>query len=178
MAYEDIPPELLPLLDDLIGGGNALDKNKILAEKLKRAQGLADTEMPASTRIIGQDKFGSIISPTNPMQMLAPFMKQVFGGQQEKDLYGQMEGNIDKGSVADRAYMLAQMLREYPGMEQTPASYGPGSPVLGPPEAPIPGLGAPGQEGPDITEGRRLRKKAAPPAVAAAAPPLGATGEW
>jgi hypothetical protein len=122
MALQDIPADLLPLLEELQRGGEASLLQPVLAEKLRDMRDMRDTAMPKATTALGQDRFGTIIGKTSPLEYIASTMKQIQGGQGVRDTEAGMRQGVGDEARAYKAMMMARLLREYP--EKGPAPTG------------------------------------------------------
>ena len=169
MAIQDIPPDLLDLLAQFQTGGEAALAQPIYKSRLEDAQAMRDTAMPQATRALGQDKFGTIIGATNPLEYVNAAARQIMGGQDVRDIQAQMMQGVGQEGAGYRAAILAKLLREYPGKEAAPAA-----PTMDPVDRigggrgyVIPPLAVPTPP---------VRKKKAPPPVASAAPAAAPTG--
>lgn len=149
----NIPPDIMALLDQLSQGGIAEDMNPLLAQQYETAGQMRKTPMPI-TNDAGR---GGIVA-ANPMQQAAAAIQQYRGGQGQTNTMRQMGQNVGTTGQGLRALMMAKLLREYdqPTAPQAPIEMGGQNSPAWLSEDPMatPGLGAPGQEGPDITEGR------------------------
>ena len=116
MDMNNIPPELLALLEEAIKGGTAEDQQAILAHQLRRQEGGQDAAMPQGLEVRGQ-----YIAPS-PLAFLSSTIKQIQGGQGAQNTTAQMNQNINTAQSGVRAGLLQQLLREYSQKAQAPGA--------------------------------------------------------
>ena len=113
-STEDIPPELLALLEEATQGGLAQDQLDPLSAQYLAAKKLRDTGMPEMRRY-GDNH---VVAP-NSMEVAAAAIKQYQGGKQMNEAMGQRpEGvnvynNLQRSQEGWKAGMLQKLLREY-----------------------------------------------------------------
>ena len=118
----------MALLEELSQGGIAEDQQTVLAERLRDSRDMRDTPMPKRMHALGQDRFGTIMAPSNPLEYVNSGLRQVLGGQATRGIQDQMAGNVDTTGRGVRALMLAKLLRDHQAPPAGPPRSSPRTP--------------------------------------------------
>lgn len=170
---DNIPPEIMALLEELSQGGMAEDQNDLLAAQYKTAGEMRKTPNPQGRTV--RDQFIA----QNPLEQIAATTQQIQGNMGQRDAMNQMNANLGTTGKGVRALMLAKLLRDY---QPAPAPTGVVGGLPTPPEA-IPFAQTPPWEDPWYPGVDGVPAPAPAPAKPKAATPglrrsTGATESW
>ena len=109
MADQDALLEFISRHPELIDA--ITDISPELNQQLKQQAGIAgeyrQTPMPSPVHNLGYDKWGSILSPTSPLEYLNAGLRQVAGGAEERHLMQQQIANLLRSQAGTRSVLGA-----------------------------------------------------------------------